>query len=185
MHSLQVASWAWSLKIRAQFTTHLFLHSLSRMLPLLERSRGKLPPLAILCSWELWRVLQAERKRLHFWVTATIKQRLNKLFFRFAGFPLNSSCVISKHHVAFPCEGSGAEKHFALVWFWPGISCCFSSQAESACFLSGQGEFRFLRELWAHRTLQHKSEMLSEGTLFLGYFYWLFFPVNFYLISNP
>lgn len=76
------------------------------------------------------------------------QKRLNKLFSEFAVFPLNSSCVISKHQDAFSCEVSGVERHFGdLFIFEQPISYCFFLPGRSACFLSGQRKFRFLREL--------------------------------------
>lgn len=81
------------------------------------------------------------------------QKRLNKLFSAFAVFPLNSSCVISKRQAASPREVSGAERHFQQLFIFEQHIILFSILGWSACFLSGQRKFRFLRELQTHRIL--------------------------------
>jgi hypothetical protein len=91
--------------------------------------------LAVLGAWELWKVFWTERRS---YTSGSLpqsnkeqkeKKRLSKLFSVFAVFPLNSSCVISKHQAAFSREVSGVERHFQqlfifeqriIVFFIPG-----------------------------------------------------------------
>lgn len=149
----------------------------SRKLPLLPKSRGKLPPLAVLWAPRGvgggggWKVFWSERKKLHFWVTATVKQRTKKIeqiVFRVCSIsPEFLLCYQQAPRCLFLWGLWGRKALWRPVYFWAAYLILFFPPRPK-CLLS----IRSKKVQVSKGALNTESSCIRSRRCFLG---WLYF----------